>query len=313
MSLLKGRKLIALGLVASMLTLVGCAGNGTKKTEEVPKEAAKLAGTIKIDGSSTVSPITEAVAEEYKKEQSDVTVKVDVSGTGGGMKKFVVNEIDIANASREIKDEEKADADKNGVKYTELKVAMDGISVVVNPQNTWAADLTVDELKKMWSPDSKVKTWKDVRADWPNEPIKFYSPGTDSGTFEYFTEEIVGEKNKMRQDVTPSEDDNVLVTGVAGDKNAIGFFGFAYYEENADKLKLVKVDGVEPTADTIKSGTYKPLSRPLFIYVNTTALSRPEVKGFVQFYLDTAKDVAAEVGYVALDDAEYQKDKDSIK
>jgi len=313
MSLAKGKKLIALGLVASMLTLVGCTGDKTNETKQAPQAENKLAGTIKIDGSSTVGPISMAVAEEYKKEQPDVSVKVDISGTGGGMKKFVVKEIDIADASRAIKDEEKAEAEKNGFNAIELKVAMDGIAVVVNPQNTWASDMTVEELKKMWAPGSKVKTWKDVRADWPNEAIKFYSPGTDSGTFEYFTEEIVEEKNKMRQDVTPSEDDNVLVTGVAGDKNAIGFFGFAYYEENKDKLKLLKVDGVEPTVDTIKAGTYKPLSRPLFIYVNSEAIKRPEVKSYVDFYLNTAKDVVGDVGYVALDDAEYQTAKDAIK
>ena len=301
-------------LLSSMLAFTGC-GGGEDSTPE--GETATLSGEIKIDGSSTVFPITEAIAEEFRAEYPDVRIPVGVSGTGGGFKKFTINEIDINDASRHIKDEEAAKAQENGIEYVEITVAYDGLSVVVNQENDWVDSLTVDELKKIWAPDSKVKTWKDVRAEWPNEEIKLYAPGTDSGTFDYFTEEINGESGAMRPDFTPSEDDNVLVQGISGDKNAIGFFGYAYYAENKDKVKVVKIDGgsgpIEPTFETIKSGEYSPLSRPLFIYVNKASLEREEVKTFIQFYLENAKELAAEVGYVALPDEEYQKGLDLIQ
>ncbi|SHJ08609.1 phosphate ABC transporter substrate-binding protein, PhoT family (TC 3.A.1.7.1) [Geosporobacter subterraneus DSM 17957] len=319
MKLFKNKfSILAMILVISMIALAGCGSKPAGQTAQEPaKEEVKLSGEIKIDGSSTVFPITEAIAEEFRAVYPDVKIPVGVSGTGGGFKKFVAKETDINDASRPIKSQEAADAASAGVEYVELKVAFDGLSVLVNPSNTWVDYLTVDELKKIWAPDSTVKTWKDVRAEWPAEEIKLYAPGTDSGTFDYFTEEINGKSGAIRPDFIGSEDDNVLVQGIAGDKNALGFFGFAYYEENKDKLKVVKIDNgngaIEPTFDTIKDGSYAPLSRPLFIYVNKASLEKPEVKEFVTFYLETAKDIVKEVGYVALPDEEYAAGLNKIK
>ncbi len=308
---------VSVMLILAMLTLTGCGSQqnaaqpSQEQPAEQPAEQVKLSGEIRIDGSSTVFPITEAMAEEFTALNPDVKIPVGVSGTGGGFKKFAAKEIDISDASRPIKDAEAEAAKQNGVEYVELTVAYDGLSVVVNKENTWVDSLTVEELKKIWGPESMVKTWKDVRAEWPAEPIKYYAPGTDSGTFDYFTEEINGKSGAIRPDFTPSEDDNVLVQGVAGDKNSIAFFGYAYYEENKDKLKIVKIDNgkgaVEPNFETIKSGEYAPLSRPIFIYVNKAAFGRPEVKEFVTFYLTKAKEIVPQVGYVALPDEEYTK------
>lgn len=277
------------------------------------KKQAALSGTIKADGSSTVGPITQAVAEEFKKVNKDVEIAVGISGTGGGFKKFVVGETDINDASRPVKQEELDKAKANNIEMTEFEVAKDGIAVVVNKENTWVSDITVEQLKKIWSKDSTVKTWKDVNPSWPAIPIKLYGPGTDSGTFEYFTEAVNGKAKEIRPDFTASEDDNVLVQGVEGDKGAMGYFGLAYYEENKDKLKILKVNGVEPTLDTVKNGTYKPLSRPLFIYVNNKSLERAEVKEFVKFYLTKAKDLVKEVGYIPLEDSKYQEQLGKIK
>ncbi|SFX12537.1 phosphate ABC transporter substrate-binding protein, PhoT family (TC 3.A.1.7.1) [Thermoactinomyces sp. DSM 45891] len=304
MSLKKlGLTLVAVALTASSLT--GC-GQGDSKDAG----ATKASGSIKIDGSSTVFPITEAVAEEFQKANPNVKVTIGVSGTGGGFKKFAAGDLDISNASRTIKDAEKAQATTNKVDYLELPVAYDGISLVVNKANTWVDKLTVAELKKIWEPGSKVKTWKDVRPSWPAEPIKLYGPGTDSGTFEYFTEAIVGEAKKSRADYNQSEDDNVLVTGVKGDKNSLGYFGFSYYEENAKDLKLVPIDSgektVTPTMETIKDGSYKPLSRPLFIYVSKNSLQKPEVKSFITYYMENAEELTKAVYYVPLKKEEYQ-------
>ncbi|HCX60914.1 PstS family phosphate ABC transporter substrate-binding protein [Aminipila sp.] len=307
-------------LMVTMFALIGCSSNsnnGQPTQNEPAKEDTKLAGEIKIDGSSTVFPITEAVAEEFSIENPDVKVPVGVSGTGGGFEKFIAKETDINDASRPIKEKEATAAKDAGVEYIELKVAFDGLSVLVNPENNWVDSLTVEELTKIWAPDSTVKTWSDVRPEWPNEEIKFYAPGTDSGTFDYFTEEINGESGAIRPDFTGSEDDNVLVQGISGDKNALGFFGYAYYEGNKDKLKIVPIDNgngpVTPTFDTIKDGSYAPLSRPLFIYVNKESLNKSEVKEFVTFYLEIAKDIVPDVGYVALPDEEYTKGLDLIK
>lgn len=302
---------IAMTLVIGSFALTGCAQPASTETPTDPPtaEASGLSGEIRIDGSSTVFPITEAVAEEFSIANPEVKIPVGIAGTGGGFKKWIAKETDINNASRKIKDQEAADAKAAGIEYTEFKVAYDGLSILVNPQNTWADTITLDELKKIWAPDSTVKTWKDVRPEWPAEPIKLYAPGTDSGTFDYFTETVNGEAGKIRQDFTASEDDNVLVQGIAGDKDALGFFGFAYYEENKDKLKLLKVDSgkgpVEPTFDTIKDGSYTPFSRPLYLYVNNEALARKEVKAFMQFYFENAKEFIPEVGYVVLPDDEY--------
>jgi phosphate transport system substrate-binding protein len=295
--------------------LMGCPSSTTPPADpataptstEAPKPAE--GGEIKVDGSSTVLPISEAVAEEFKKANSNLNVSVGKSGTGGGFKKFIAKEIDIADASRPIEQKELDAAKAAGVEFIELPIAYDGLSVVVNPKNTWAADLTVDELKKIWAGSSKIASWKDVRAGFPDTPLKLYGPGTDSGTFDYFTEAICGKKGDSRADYTASEDDNTLVTGVAGDEGALGYFGLAYVEENKDKLKLLGVNpgtgAVLPSAETIVSGAYQPLSRPLFIYVSKAAADKPEVKSFVEFYLKNAKDLVKAAGYVPLPDNVY--------
>ncbi len=266
---------------------------------------------VKVDGSSTVYPIIEAVAEEFSKVNKNVKVTAGFSGTGGGFKKFAAGEIDICNASRPIKDSEKAELAKKGNKYHEVKVAYDGLSVVVNPANTFVDYLTVEELTKIWAPGSKVKTWADVRSTWPKKAIKLYGPGTDSGTFDFFTEVINKKAQASRSDYTKSEDDNVLVKGVAGDKDALAYLGHAYVEENKDSLKVVpigpsKEKAIYPTTENIKSNAYTPLSRPLFIYVSDKSLKRKEVKDFVAFTLKNSAKLVAEVGYVPLNDSEYQ-------
>jgi phosphate transport system substrate-binding protein len=311
------RRILSLisAVLVSVTVFAGCTSNGNQAAKEGEKTSTtKLTGEIKIDGSSTVLPISEAVAEEFKAENPGVKTTVGESGTGGGMKKFINKEIDIADASRAMKAEEKEQAAKNGVEFVELKVAFDGITVVVNKDNTWAKEMTVEELNKMWAEGSTVKTWKDVRADWPAEPIKFYAPGTASGTFEFFTEAINKKaKSGRATDVTTSEDDGVLVQGVAGDKNGISYFGYSYYEQNKSKINAVTINKVAPSFDTIKAGTYAPLSRPLYIYVSKEALKRAEVKEFVSFYLENAKELVPDAGYVALPEADYTKQLDLLK
>jgi phosphate transport system substrate-binding protein len=256
-----------------------------------------------------VYPITEAVAEEFQKAEPRIQVTVGIAGTGGGFKRFTVGETDISDASRPIDPTEAANAAKNNIQFVELPIGFDGISVLANPANTFATSLTVADLKRIWEPGSTVKRWSDVNKAWPAREIHLYGPGTDSGTFDYFTEAINGKAKSMRSDYNASEDDNVLVQGIAGDKDALGFFGYAYYAENKDKLKLVGVDGgkgvVSPSPETIRDGNYQPLSRPVFIYVKTSAIERPEVDAFVKFYLEHAKTLVPEVGYVALPDTIY--------
>lgn len=301
-------------VTASLGLFVGCGSNDFKRASG---NSTTLSGEIKVDGSSTVAPITEAVAEEFNKEHKDVKIPVGVSGTGGGFKRFVVGETDIQDASRPIKDSEKEKASANGVEYTDFTVAYDGITVVVSKENEFVDSLTKEELKKLWEPDSKIKTWKDLRAEWPADEIKFYSPGPDSGTFEFFTEAIVNKDKAMRSDVNPSEDDNVLVQGVAGDKNAIGFFGYSYYEVNKDKLKAVKIDAgkgaIEPTFETIKDGTYAPLARPIYIYVNNKSLEKPEVKEFIKFYLENTETLVKDIGEIPLTADKYKEELSKIK
>jgi phosphate transport system substrate-binding protein len=272
--------------------------------------ADRLQGTVRVDGSSTVFPITEAVAEEFGAAQPQVRVTVGISGTGGGFKKFCAGETDINDASRPIKKQEIEKARENAIEYIELPVAFDGISMVVHPENEWVDYLTVAELNRIWQPGSTVKTWKDVRPSWPDREISLYGPDHDSGTFDYFTETVNGKSQACRPDFTASADDNVLVQGVSGDVNSLGFFGFAYYVQNQDKLKIVPVDGgngpVQPTLESINDGSYTPLSRPMFIYVSTAAAKRPEVLSFVNFYLENVAELAAEVGYVALPDEVYR-------
>jgi phosphate transport system substrate-binding protein len=317
---LNAKRIAAIILGVALTTSMVACGNGTTENADnnnadnnAVSAESKLGGKVVIDGSSTVYPITMAVAEEFRNKQPDVEVSVASSGTGGGMKKFTANEIDICDASRKIKQEEVDKAKANGVEFIELEVAYDGISVVVNKDNTWAKTITVDELNKMWGKDSTVKTWKDVNSSWPNEPIKLYGPGTDSGTFEYFTEVINGKAKESRTDYTPSEDDNVLVQGITGDKNALGYFGFSYYEENADKLNVLKIDAgkgpIEPTFETIKDNSYAPLSRPLFIYVNKARMNEPQVKAFVDFYLENATVLTEQVGYIPLESYDAVKAK----
>ena len=278
---------------------------------------AKLSGTIEIDGSSTVFPVSEAVAEEFHKIHPDVRVNVGVSGTGGGFKRFTVGETDISDASRPIKDSEAQAAADNRIEYYPLRVALDGLSVMVSPDNDFVVCLTTEQLKMIWEPGSTVTNWSDVDPSWPSSKIALYGPDTDSGTFDYFTEEVMGEAQLSRPDYTASADDNVLVQGIAGGKYSLGYFGYAYYQENQDKLKLVAVDSgngcVQPTSETIENGSYSPLSRPLFIYVSKASIERPEVKVFVEFYLDNAAELAQEVGYIRLGEAEYASYHDMIK
>ncbi|WHY95964.1 PstS family phosphate ABC transporter substrate-binding protein [Peribacillus simplex] len=296
----------------------GCGSNDTSNSGKGNEAASdQLKGEVITDGSSTVFPIMEAVAEEYMATQPDVKVSVGSSGTGGGFKKFIAGDTDLANASRPVKEEESALLDENGVKYTELKLAFDGISIVANKDNEFIDSLTVEELQKLWVDNGKVKKWSDIRPEWPKEEIKFYSPGTDSGTYDYFNEVILEEK-PMVENATLSEDDNVLVQGVEGDKNAIGFFGYAYYAENKDKLKIISIDNgkgaVEPTHETIKSGEYAPLSRPLYTYVaNKSVAEKEQVADYTQFVIENAGELAEEVGYISLPEEEYQKDLDKLK
>jgi len=294
------RALLAVSAVAILGG--GCAGEGGGSGKGGGEEA--LSGTVEIDGSSTVYPITEAVAEEFNAAFRGVRVTIGVSGTGGGFKKFIAGETDISNASRPVKESELERMQAQGVSFIELPIAFDGVSVVVSPQNDWVDFLTTDELRMIWQPESTVSKWSDVRSEWPDRELHLYGPGTDSGTFDYFTEAINGKSQLCRSDFTASEDDNVLVQGIAGDAEALGFFGYAYYAENRERLKIVPIDGgagpVIPSADTINSGAYTPLSRPLFIYVASRSAADPAVDKFVHFYLDNASKLAEEVGYVGL-------------
>jgi phosphate transport system substrate-binding protein len=256
---------------------------------------------IKIDGSSTVFPITAAVAEDFQKEKG-VRVSVGVSGTGGGFKKFCRGEIDVADASRPISAKEMAACKSAGIQYVELPIAYDALTVVVNRQNTWANDLSIGELKTMWEPSAQgtIKNWSQVRSGFPNAPLKLYGPGANSGTFDYFTEATVGKAKSSRGDFTASEDDNILVQGVSRDKNALGYFGYAYYEANKNKLKALKIGGVLPSPSTVQNGSYTPLSRPLFIYVSSKSIDKPEVQAFVYYYLSNAARLTKAVKYVPL-------------
>ena len=301
-------------LVSCSVVLWSCSENNDEAGQEAVDE---LRGTVSLDGSSTVYPISEAIAEEFLSVAPRVRVTVGVSGTGGGFKKFLSREIDINDASRVIKNSEVEEARANGIDYLEIPVAFDGLSVVVNPNNTWVDYLTVDELRMIWQPGSMVDSWDDIRPNWPQLPIRLYGPGTDSGTFDYFTEAVNGESGASRPDYTASEDDNVLVQGISGDENALGFFGYAYYIENQDNLKIVPIDEgngpVAPTARSINDGTYSPLSRPIFVYLNTDSLARPEVRSFVDFYIDNAAGIANEVGYIELPEEMYQASRDALR
>jgi phosphate transport system substrate-binding protein len=303
--------LLALAVVLGLLAACNTQGSSSGG------DGDEVSGSVRVDGSSTVFPITEAIAEEYKTEAADVDVRVGQSGTGGGFEKFCAGEIDIADASRTIEPDEQKACLKEGIEWVELKIALDGISVVVNKDNDFVECLTVDELKKIWEPKSSVKTWKDVKAEWPDDEIKLYGPGSDSGTFDFFTKAIVGEEGSSRSDYTASEDDNQLVQGVAGDESSLGYFGFAYLEANLDKLRAVAVDGgdgcVEPSEETIKDGTYKPLARPLFIYPSKKSLTdKKQVASFAEFYLENVNAVLADVKYVAIPDKDLDASKEAL-
>jgi phosphate transport system substrate-binding protein len=293
-------------------------GTGTAADPGSGKEPAKTGGgggLVSVDGSSTVYLIAQAVAEDFQKAgKGDVTVAS--SGTGGGFKKFCRGEVDVADASRPIKQEEVDACKAAGIDFIELPVAYDGIAVVVNPKADFVDHLTVAELKKMWEPEAadKIKSWSQIRDGWPDKKLSLFGPGTDSGTYDYFTEAVNGKQHSSRGDYTSSEDDNVLVTGVAGDEGGLGFFGYAYYTENQDKLKLVPIDdekdedgkgAIAPDPTTVADGTYQPLSRPLFIYVSVKSLGKQTVHDFVAYFLDSAKALSAEVGYIALPDTAY--------
>ncbi|NQW55734.1 MAG: PstS family phosphate ABC transporter substrate-binding protein [Chloroflexi bacterium] len=316
--------------LAAALFIAACGGS----TASPSASAAALTGDISIDGSSTVYPIAEAVAEEFQNANSGVQVTVAFSGTGGGFKKFCAGEMDANNASRPIKTSDKPGDDgvagtaddvlseatlcKNaGIEYIELKVALDALAVVVSKENTFVDCLTTDELKSIWDLGSVVETWADVRAGWPAEKIDLYGPGADSGTFDYFTEVINGEAKRSRSDYTASEDDNTLVTGISGSQYAMGYFGLAYVTENADKVRAVEIDGGEgctaPSAEGANDGTYVPLGRPLFVYASVAALARPEVAAFFRFFLENTNELSTEVGYIGLNDADLAAAKATLE
>lgn len=305
-------------LIMLVIGLQSCGENNSTATVTTP-EKSDLTGNISIDGSSTVFPITQAMAEDFQEDNEGVKIAIGVSGTGGGFKKFCAGETDISNASRPIKKEELEKCQEAGIEYVELPVAFDALSVVVNPENDWAVCLTQKELEKIWQPSAQgsVTNWKQVRSNFPDQAINLYGPGTDSGTFDYFTEAVNGKGGESRGDYTASEDDNVIVQGVGGDRGALGYFGLSYLEENLTKVKPISIDDedpsngegcIEPSVATVETGTYQPLARPIFIYVKKASLQRPEVKNFVEYYLSKEhKPIIDEIGYIHLSDAVYDK------
>lgn len=276
--------------------------------------AEQLGGTVQVDGSSTVYPLTEAVAEEFGTSESSVRIPVGVSGTGGGFKKFCSSTVDMIGASRPIKAAESEQCQKQGIKFIDVPVAYDAITIIVNPKNTWVKSITISELKKLWEPAAQgtVTKWNQIRPEWPDQPIRLFGPGIDSGTFDYFTEAVVGKEDASRGDYTSSESDDVIVKGVAGDQYALGFLGVAYYEENKSTLRAIAVDAEKgsgaqlPTKDNVLKGAYAPLSRPLFLYINKAALARPEVSSFSNFFLKQAGALADEVGLLPLPEKIYE-------
>jgi phosphate transport system substrate-binding protein len=303
-------------LAILVVTLAAC---GPSAQDARTGEGGSASGPtlVTLDGSSTVFPISEAVAEEFQKANQGTRVTVGISGTGGGFQKFCRGEIDIADASRPISASEVAACDKSGIQYVELPIAYDGIAIAVNPRNTWANTITAAELKTLWAPDAQgtVMRWNQIRKGWPDREIHLFGAGVDSGTYDYFTEAINGKAKASRGDFTSSEDDNVLVQGISNDELALGFLPFAYFEENAGKLKLVPVDDekadngggpIAPSPESIRTGTYQPLSRPVFIYVSAKAAERPEVQKFIDFYLNNAESLVREVNYVGLGDNAYR-------
>ncbi len=306
--------------VLLVLFVAGCSNSATPEAGSSGRASGEgLSGAVRIHGSSTVFPVSQAVAEEFSEVAPNVKVSVGSAGTSGGMKKFVAGEIDICDASRKMKETEREKCTAAGIEFVELTIAIDGLSVVVNPENDWVDCLTVEQLKTIWRPESgeTVMKWSDVDPEWPEEPLKLYGPGTDSGTFDYFTKAIVGEERASRADYTASENDNQLVRGVASDKGGLGYFGYAYYAENKEQLKLVAVDAgegcVAPDETTVRDGSYKPLSRPLFIYVRKSSLDRVEVVAFVEFYIKNVGRLAKDVGYVPVSDETAKQNEEVLK
>jgi phosphate transport system substrate-binding protein len=304
-----GALLLAIGLLAA-----ACGGGNNDGGSA--DGGSQLSGTINIDGSSTVAPLSEAAAELFQEQNSGVRVTVGTSGTGGGFEKFCAGETDISDASRAIEADETAACESKGIKYEEVQVANDGLSVVVNNQNTWANCLTTAQLKTIWDKGSKVNNWNQVDPSFPNEPLKLFGAGTDSGTFDYFTNAINGEEGRSRSDYSATEDDNVTVTGVSGTKGGLGYFGLSYLQENEGKVKGVQVDGgsgcVAPSTETVQDGSYTPLSRPLFIYPSDKALARPEVKAFLDFYVTNYQQIAEEALFVPLTEEQAAEAKQKI-
>jgi phosphate transport system substrate-binding protein len=312
------RSAVLLGLLA--LLAAGCGRDDSNDTSGTTTSAggdSDLSGRIEADGSSTVGPYTTAAAERFQKENGGVQVTVGVSGTGGGFERFCRGETDLSNASRPIKDEEAAACKAKGVEYVEFQVANDALTVVVNKDNDWAKCLTTKQLATIWAPGSKVSNWNQVDPSFPDQQLSLFGPGTDSGTFDYFTGEINGEEGASRSDYAASEDDNTIVTGVSGEKGGLGYFGFSYFEENQDTLKAVEIDGgdgcVAPSVETAQDGTYKPLSRPLFIYVKKEALTRPEVEAFLSYILDNETAIAEAAQFVPLTDEQLTKAKSDLE
>jgi phosphate transport system substrate-binding protein len=315
--------LLALAALVLAAVAAGCGRDrpedeaATETTDTGAFAEEELSGTIRADGSSTLGPYVTYAAEQFQKQNPGVRVTVGVSGTGGGFERFCRGETDISNASRPIKDEEATICEDKGIDYLELQVANDGLSVVANPKNDWADCLTVEQLKKIWEPGSKVDNWKEVDSSFPDVKLSLYGAGTDSGTFDYFTDAIVGEEGASRSDYTATEDDNVTVTGVAGDRGALGYFGLSYLESNRKKLKGVEIDGgdgcVAPTSETVQDGTYKPLSRPLFVYAKAEALERLEVDAFLQYMLDDQERIAKAALFVPLTEDQLGKSRTQLE
>jgi phosphate transport system substrate-binding protein len=295
--------------ISSALVLAACGGGSS--SDSSASGDSNLSGAVRIDGSSTVYPLTALAAEDFMAANPGVQVTVAASGTGGGFEKFCRGETDANDASRPIKDEEAAACTEAGIEYAELQVAVDALTVVVNKENTWATCLTVEELNKIWAPESTVKNWNEVRADFPDVPLELFGAGTDSGTFDYFTDVINGEEGASRTDYTPTEDDNVTVQGVSGSAGGLGYFGFTYYEENADKLTAVEIDSgagcVAPSVENAQNGTYTPLSRPLFIYPSKQALAQPQVKAFFDYYIANDAVIAADALFIPLNEEQKAK------
>jgi phosphate transport system substrate-binding protein len=304
-----GALLLAIGMLAA-----ACGGGNNDGGSA--DGGTELSGTINIDGSSTVAPLSEAAAELFQEQNSGVRVTVGTSGTGGGFEKFCAGETDISDASRAIEADETKACESKGIKYEEVQVANDGLSVVVNNQNTWANCLTTAQLKKIWDKGSKINNWNQVDPSFPNEPLKLFGAGTDSGTFDYFTNAINGEEGRSRSDYSATEDDNVTVTGVSGTKGGLGYFGLSYLQENEGKIKGIQIDGgsgcVAPSTETVQDGSYTPLSRPLFIYPSDKALARPEVKAFLDFYVTNYQKIAEEALFVPLTEEQAAEAKQKI-